>query len=171
MIKFVTKAVFYAARVDKFVRFPDEKYHHGRTRKMWRDRIIETMKEKGIKIKSVAEFAQLSEKTVHRMLTDPEHVPYVDNVIVVGAAVGLSPREIFSETGLVVGDQPLAALQVERDRLADDLAAAQAKVAELQAELTALTKERDLLQLKLDHKDELIKHKDKIIELLHKTPV
>lgn len=171
MIKFVTKAVFYAARVDMFVRFPDEKYHHGRTRKMWRDRIIETMKEKGIKTKSVAEFAQMTEKTVSRILDGKTQAPYVDTVLVIGAAVGLSPREIFSETGLVVGDQPLAALQVERDRLADDLAAAQAETAALLTELTALTKERDLLQLKLDHKDELIKHKDKIIELLHKMPV
>ena len=33
-------------------------------KKMWRDRILEAKKEKGVTTKSMAEFAQMTEKTV-----------------------------------------------------------------------------------------------------------
>ena len=140
-------------------------------KKMWRDRILDAKKEKGITTKSVAEFAQMTEKTVTRILEGKTQAPYVDTVLVLGAAVGLSPREIFSETGLVVGDQNLADLQTETVRLTAELAAAQAEAAELLAEVTALTTERDLLQLKLEHKEEIVKHKDEIIALLRQTRI
>ena len=133
---------------------------------MWRDRILEAKKEKGTPTKKMAEFAQLSEKTVTRMLTDPTHVPYVDNVIMIGASVGLSPREIFSETGLVVGDQDLAVLQAEVERLTSEIAELKTDNEKLKSQVSALTVENDLLHLKLEHKDELIKHKDEIITLL-----
>ena len=133
---------------------------------MWRDRILEAKKEKGISTKNMAEYAQLSEKTVKRILTDEGHAPYIDNVILLGAAVGLSPREIFSETGLIVGDQAIAVLQAEVDRLAAAVADLNASAEGLKSQISALTVENDLLRLKLEHKEELVKHKDEIILLL-----
>ena len=117
---------------------------------MWRDRILEAQKEKGVSIRFMAEYTQLSEKTVRRMLTDPENVPYVDNVIVVGASVGLSPRDLFSETGLVVGDQGLSELQAEVDKLKAERDA-------LAAENTILKDKVETLKDKVDSlKDDLI---------------
>ena len=133
---------------------------------MWRDRILEAKNARGVKIKSMAEFSHMTEKTVGRILNGDTQTPYVDNVIVLGASVGLSPSEIFSETGLVVGDQSLAILQAEVDRLTAELEALTGEAAELRSELTARTTERDLLQLKLEHKEELVKHKDEILTLL-----
>ena len=133
---------------------------------MWRDRILEAKKEKGISTKSMAEYACLSEKTVKRILTDEGHAPYIDNVIMLGAAVGLSPREIFSETGVIVGDQAHAVMQAEVERLTADLACLNAAAEDLKSQISALNVEKDLLCMKLEHKDELIKHKDEIIMLL-----
>ena len=110
---------------------------------MWRDRILEAQREKGISIKFMAEYTQLSEKTVRRMLTDPEHAPYIDNVITLGASVGLAPRDVFSESGVVVGDQGLSELQAEVDKI--------------KAERDALAAENTLLKRKIDDlKDDLI---------------
>ena len=133
---------------------------------MWRDRILEAKKEKGISTKSMAEYAHLSEKTVTRILTDKTQTPYVDNVIILGAAVGLSPRDIFSDSGVIVGDQDIAVLNAEVDRLTNENVRLNTEIEKLKGQISALTVEKDLLCLKLEHKDELVKHKDEIIVLL-----
>ena len=101
--------------------------------------------EKCITTKYMADYAQMSEKTVARMLSgvNTKKGPYIDNVIMLGASVGLTPREIFSETGLVVGDENLAALQAEVDQL--------------RTERDTLAEENIVLRRKVDClKDELI---------------
>lgn len=111
---------------------------------MWRDRILQAKMEKGITTKYMADYAQMSEKTVARMLSgvNTKKGPYIDNVIMLGAAVGLTPREIFSETGLVVGDENLETLQTEvlelryeRDKLAEENLVLQRKIDDLKDEL------------------------------------
>ena len=133
---------------------------------MWRDRILAAKKEKGISTKNIAEYAHLSEKTVTRILTDKTQTPYVDNVIILGAAVGLSPRDIFSESGVIVGDQDVAVLQAEVERLKNEITALNMENENLKRQNSELAVEKDLLCLKLEHKEELIKHKDEIILLL-----
>lgn len=112
---------------------------------MWRDRILQAKVEKGITTKYMADYAQMSEKTVARMLSgvNAKKGPFIDNVIMLGASVGLTPREIFSETGLIVGDENLAILQAEVDQL--------------RAERDKLVEENIVLRRKVDDlKDELI---------------
>ena len=113
-------------------------------KRMWRDRILEAKKEKGITTKYMADYAQMSEKTVARMLSgaNTKKGPFIDNVIMLGASVGLTPREIFSETGLVVGDENLATLQAEvdqlraeRDKLDEENGALRRRVDDLRDEL------------------------------------
>ena len=133
---------------------------------MWRDRILEAKKEKDIRTKTIAEFVRMPEKTVSRILSGKTQAPYVDTVIALGTAVGLSPEEVFSETGVVVGDQDLAVLQVEVERLTTELAALRADAEKLKSQVSALTVENELLRMKLEHKEELVKHKDEIIVLL-----
>lgn len=133
---------------------------------MWRDRILEAKREKGVKTKTMAEFACMTEKTVARILSGETQNPYVDNVIVLGASVGLTPVEIFSETGLVVGGLDLATLQAEVDRLAAELAELTAEATALKCEVATLSTENTLLKMRLEHKEELVKHKDEIIALL-----
>ena len=133
---------------------------------MWRDRILEAKKEKGIKTKCMADYMQMPERTITRILSGKTQTPYVDTVIALGASVGLTPREIFSETGLVVGDQDLAVLQAEAERLLNEIADLNAEIERLKSQVTALTVENDLLHFKLEHWEELVKHKDEIITLL-----
>lgn len=138
---------------------------------MWRDRILEAKKAKGATTKSMAAYANMTERSVSRILSGESMDPYVSNVIVLGASVGLSPLEIFAETGLVVGNQDLTALQAEVDRLSEELEALLVEVTQLRGEVASLSAERDLLRLKLEHKDELVKHKDAIIDLLRQSRI
>lgn len=85
---------------------------------------------------------------------------------ILGASVGLSPREVFFETGLVVDDQDLAVLQAEVERLTNEIAELNTDAEKLKSQISALTVEKDMLRLQLEHKEELIKHKDEIIVLL-----
>jgi transcriptional regulator with XRE-family HTH domain len=119
---------------------------------MWRDKILAARKEKGVTIKYMAEYAKMSEKSVGRILNDKEYAPRVDDVIALGASVGLSPQEIFSETTLVVNNQEFADLKAQVDKL--------------QIEVSKLTADNDILRMKLEHKEEIVKHKDDIISLL-----
>ena len=125
---------------------------------MWRDRIIEAKKKQGISTKTMAERTMHHpERTIIRLLNGETTNPYVDTVLEVGASVGLSPQEIFSETNLVLGDKNLATLQAdlevvkaERDLLITENSILNDKVAALGAEI-------ELLKMKLDHQDEIIK--------------
>lgn len=133
---------------------------------MWLDRILEAKKEKGITTKSIADSARLPEKTVARILSGKTQAPYVDTVIVLGAAVGLTPREIFSETGLVVGDQDRPGLQEEVTRLTEENAAQAQEILALRAEVSNITAENKLLALELKYKDEILAVHDHYIKRL-----
>lgn len=129
---------------------------------MWRDRIIEAKKEKGISTKSMAEYAGMTEKTVSAFLHGKTQ-PYVGTVITLGEAVGLTPTEIFMETGLVVGSQDLASAQAEVERLTNEIESVKAErdllIAEnkaLSSNVSALTAENNILQVRIEMKDEII---------------
>ena len=118
---------------------------------MWRDKIIEQKKLKNISTKTIAERAKMSEKTVARILKGETMFPSVDAVVDIGAAVGLSERDLFSESNLVVGNDDLVRLQTE--------------LAQLMDKCVRLEDENDRLRTKLAHKEEILAHKEKIISL------
>ena len=117
---------------------------------MWRDRIIEAKKAQGITTKQMAErIKTLPEETIRRILTGKTQTPRVDTVLELGAAVGLSPYEIFVETTSYLGDESFKALLVERDALATENK-------ELRDRVVSLTHENEILQVKLELKEEII---------------
>ena len=65
----------------------------------------------------------------------------------------------------VLGEQALAVLQAEVERLKGELATSNNNSEELKSKVSELSVENNLLRLKLDHKEELIKNKDEIILL------
>lgn len=125
---------------------------------MWRDKILEAKAKKSISTKTIADISQVSEKTVSRILKGETPFPPIDRVLSIGAAVGLSERELFSESNLVVANEDLVLLQTELAQLMD-------KCVRLEAENVSLSDENDRLRTKLAHKDEILAHKEKIIAL------
>ena len=130
---------------------------------MWRERIIEAKKAKNITTKTMSEKVRLPEQTITRILSGKTETPRIDTVLDLGAAVGLSPRELFAETTAVLGDKNLSMLQEELDQANAALSALQAEFSSLSAEATelrvsnvTLQAENDMLRTKLEHKEEII---------------
>jgi transcriptional regulator with XRE-family HTH domain len=132
---------------------------------MWFDNLKELKKKANLTSKQIAERANLPERTVVRIFSGETNDPRIDTVRRIVAVVGGSLDDIFAESGAVIGDQNLAALQAEVERLTVELSSAMTELSVTKNTNAALSAEADLLRLKLDHKEEIIAHKEKIISL------
>lgn len=130
---------------------------------MWREKIIEAKKAKNITTKMMSIKVNLPEQTITRILSGKTETPRIDSVLDLGASVGLSPAELFAETTSVLGDKNLVTLQEDLDHANAALTALQSEFAALSEENTnlkvenvKLNAEKDLLRMKLEHKEEII---------------
>lgn len=130
---------------------------------MWREKIIEAKKANNITTKMMSEKVRLPEQTITRILSGKTATPRIDTVLDLGASVGLSPTELFSDTTAVLSDKNLSLMQEELDKANAALTALQAEFASLSEETTALKvqcvtlqAENDMLTMKLEHKEEII---------------
>ena len=130
---------------------------------MWREKITEAKKAKSITTKMMSEKVRLPEQTITRILSGKTATPRIDTVLDLGASVGLSPWELFSETTAVLSDKNLSVLQEEVDKANAALTALQAEFTMLSEEVTdlkvknvTLQAENDMLRMKLEHKEEII---------------
>ena len=124
---------------------------------MWRERIIEAKQELGVSTKTMSERTMhIPERTIVRLLSGETPNPYVDTVLEVGASVGLSPQEIFSETKLVLGDKDLATLQADLEMAKAEKDILVSENTLLKDKIATLTAEIDVLKRELEHKEEII---------------
>ena len=124
---------------------------------MWRERIIEAKKALGVSTKYMSERTMhIPERTIIRLLNGETDNPYVDTVLEVGASVGLSPQEIFSETNLILGDKDLATLQADLDMANAEKDILVTEITMLKDKIACLTAENDMLKREIEHKEELI---------------
>lgn len=126
---------------------------------MWLERIIDAKQRQNISTKTMSEKSRIPENTIKRILTKKTENPYIDTVLSLGEAVGLSAIELFSETTAVLGDSNLVTLQKELER-------ANGIVATLTGEVARLTDENGALRDKVvSLTTEVSVHKDEIISL------
>lgn len=123
---------------------------------MWLDNLKELKKAKGLSSKQIADQANLPERTVVRLFSGDTDNPYVDTLYRIVVVLGGSLDDVLSDTKTVVGNQDLATLQEDANRLTAELELAQTELTVLKEKNTALTAENDLLRLKLQHKEELL---------------
>lgn len=126
---------------------------------MWRERIIETKKAKGISTKTMAETSNIPAETITRILHDGAkrtEAPRIDTVLELGASVGLEPWEIFIDSALREDIKNVLLLRTEVDRLNTELTLAQSELAVSKDKVGVLTAENEILRLKLEHKEEII---------------
>lgn len=144
---------------------------------MWRERIIETRKAKGITIKMMAERtpSHLTAETITRILNEKTDDPRITTVLKLGESVGLSPWELFAETADLIAYQGFLTLQAEVDTLKSEKEALVAENDSLKNEskdlkdrVNSLEAELDRLRLTLAHKDEVMALQKEIINL-HKS--
>lgn len=134
----------------------------------WLERIIEAKTSKGITTKQMSERIGLPTKTIDRILAGKTRTPYIDTVLDLGASVGLTPKEIFTETGVVLGDQELSAYQAEVEALKAELAAVAADNVELKVKIAAQEAELDLMRMKMEHKEQIIALHERYVRVLER---
>ena len=110
---------------------------------MWIDKAKEAKKNLNISYEaiSLATNGKLSKRDVMRLLAGEYKKPFVDDVITLGAALKLTPQQLFGEENMVV-----------------ESASTAAETAALKARIEALERE-------LAHKEELLAHKEEVIAL------
>lgn len=117
---------------------------------MWIDRVKEAKQKLDLSYReiSIETKGKLSERDVMRMIKGEYKKPFVDDVIALGAALKLSPKELFEETNLVV-----------------ETTAAAEKSTEIRNENEKLLAEIEMLKRDLEHKIELIAAKDELLRV------
>jgi hypothetical protein len=110
---------------------------------MWIDKVKEAKKTLNMSNKaiSLATNGKLSERDVMRLIGGEYKKPYVDDVITLGAALKLTPQQLFGEENMVVESASAA------------------------TEATALKARIETLERELAHKEELLAHKEEVIAL------
>lgn len=123
---------------------------------MWLDNLKELKKKTGMSPKQIADKARLPERTVIRILSGETDHPRVDTLGLIVDAMGVTLRDIFADTNVIVATETLTEVkevaeivEAERDEVA-------IKNEMLEAKVNALTMEIELLKSQLQHKDELL---------------
>ena len=123
---------------------------------MWLDNLKELKAKTGMSSKQIAERTNLPERTVIRIFSGDTDNPYVDTLRRIVAVLGGTLDDLFAESKIVVGNQNLAALQSEVDRLTAENSMLTAENVILKDKVVTLNTENDLLRMKLEHKEEII---------------
>lgn len=132
---------------------------------MWLDNLKELKNRSGKSTKYIAEKTNMPEKTIIRIFSGDTKDPRIDTISRIVFVLDGSLDEIFAESGAVIGDHGLSALQAENAALSAELAVVSSELVVAKNSNIALQAEKDLLQLKLAHKEEIIAHKEQIIAL------
>lgn len=123
---------------------------------MWLDNLKELKAKTGMSSKQIAEKTNLPERTVIRIFSGDTDNPYVDTLRRIVAVLGGTLDDLFAESKIVVGNQNLAALQSEVERLTAKNSMLAAENVILKDKNVTLATENDLLRMKLEHKEEII---------------
>ena len=123
---------------------------------MWLDNLKELKKKTGMSTKQIADKARQPERTVARILSGETDQPRIDTIGLIADAMGATMRDIFADTNVIVATETLTEVkevaeivEAERDEVAT-------KNEMLEAKITALTMENELLKKDLLHKEELL---------------
>jgi transcriptional regulator with XRE-family HTH domain len=123
---------------------------------MWLENLKELKKKTEMSAKQIADKSRLPERTVARIFSGETDHPRIDTLGLIADAMGVTLRDIFADTNVIVATETLTEVkevaeivEAERDEVA-------IKNEMLEAKVTALTMEIELLKSQLQHKDELL---------------
>jgi transcriptional regulator with XRE-family HTH domain len=123
---------------------------------MWLENLKELKKRTGMSVKQIADKTNLPERTVNRIFSGETDHPYADTLDIIVKALGSDLGDIFADTKVIVATDELVDIQqsVEVVEAQRDLTIVRNDM--LEAKVTALTTEIELLKKELAHKDELL---------------
>lgn len=123
---------------------------------MWLDNLKELKKKSGKTSKQIADETKIPESTVKRIFGGDTDDPYVSTIHRIVICLGGSLDHVLADTNAVLATESLAeaketagVAEAERDLMATQNAILEAKV-------TALAQEVELLKMQIKYKDEII---------------
>lgn len=123
---------------------------------MWLEKLKAVKEKSGMSIKQISDCSGVTEKTLTRIFAGKASMPRFGTLGDIASALGTSLEEIFAESNAMVATGDLVDLQSVVDRLTAENGMLAAELAVTKDKVTALTAENDILQMKLQHKEEII---------------
>lgn len=128
----------------------------------WLIALIDLKNKAELTVKQIAEMENLAEKSVSNVFCGKSKSPSVNLIRRIIHALGGSWREIFGESDAVIGNQSLATLQAEVDRLTqeNELLASALNIKEIELNVEKnkvcnLESELKLVKVKLEYEEKL----------------
>lgn len=124
---------------------------------MWREKLVEIKKSKGIKTRQIAELSGVSEKTVARILSGETDRPYMDNLHDIAKVLEISLDDLFADSRTAqLSSENLTNALDKVEQLSAELELVRAENTILKDENIVLKAKVELLEMQLKHKDEII---------------
>lgn len=123
---------------------------------MYFERLGKAVDDSKLTHKQLAEKSQVSEKTINRILTNPDYQASLDILIRVTKALNITMQELFAETDVVLIRKEVLAELEESKRFVEGCRTLTTENITLNENLRSLKKENENLKNKLQHKEEII---------------
>ena len=123
---------------------------------MWLDNLKELKKRANMSVPQIAKGTFLPERTVTRIFNGETSAPTISTIIPIVKFLGGSLIEIFADTKAIVGNETLASLQENNDVMSAEMDTLIAENKILTEKVNVLTKELELVNLKLMYTEKLL---------------
>ena len=123
---------------------------------MWLDKLKDLKKQSGMSAKQIAEKANMSERTVTRIINGETYAPGIDKLRDIVYAMGGSLDDILDESDFKLPTPLVESLKNENTTLQNAVNDLTAENVTLKDKIVALEVELDRLRLTLAHKEEII---------------
>ncbi|MBE6707573.1 MAG: helix-turn-helix transcriptional regulator [Ruminococcaceae bacterium] len=123
---------------------------------MWLDKLKDLKKQSGMSAKQIAEKANMSERTVTRIINGETYAPGIDKLRDIVYAMGGSLDDILDESDFKLPTPLVESLKNENTTLQNAVNDLTAENVTLKDKIVALEVELDRLRLILEHKEEII---------------
>ena len=123
---------------------------------MWLENLKELKKNKGMTSKQISDATGIPESTIKRIFAGDTDNPYVFTIRDIVKVLGGSLDQVLADTNVVLAPPSIAEVKETADvaEAQRDLLAVKNDM--LEAKITALTTENELLKKELQHKEELL---------------
>jgi transcriptional regulator with XRE-family HTH domain len=123
---------------------------------MWLENLKELKKNKGMTSKQISDATGIPESTIKRIFAGDTDNPYVFTIRDIVKVLGGSLDQVLADTNVILAPPSIAEVKETADvaEAQRDLLAVKNDM--LEAKITALTTENELLKKELQHKEELL---------------